>query len=183
MKFVIFCCTLVLLAACETSDSQTEIDPETIPEAERYGGTAVVSIHTDPRSLNTLVNADLEAAELQLALQSPRLVQYDGSLEPVPLLAERWDTVRVAPDTLQLTFHLRRDVRWHDGTPTAAEDVSFFQEKIPGLYSALGVTPEDTDPEAVAGTRSPLFFADEGALPFGVRAMAHLAVDYLGNTQ
>jgi amidohydrolase len=31
----------------------------------------------------------------------------------------------------------------------------------------------------VAGNHSPYFFADESALPVGVRAMANLAVDYL----
>jgi peptide/nickel transport system substrate-binding protein len=130
MKRLILPFTLVLLAACGGAGSQAATDTETIPEAERYGGTTVVSIHTDPRSLNTLVNADLEAAELQLSLLSLRLVQYDDNLEPAPLLAERWDTVRVAPDTLALTFHLRRDVRWHDGTPTTAEDVRFTYERM-----------------------------------------------------
>jgi metal-dependent amidase/aminoacylase/carboxypeptidase family protein len=62
---------------------------------------------------------------------------------------------------------------------TCAEDFSFFQEKIPGLYFGLGVTPDGIDMETVAGTHSPMFFADEAALPIGVRAMTHLAVDYL----
>jgi metal-dependent amidase/aminoacylase/carboxypeptidase family protein len=62
---------------------------------------------------------------------------------------------------------------------TWAEDFSFFQEKIPGLFFGLGVTPDGADWATVAGTHSPYFFADEGALPVGVRAMVHLAVDYL----
>jgi ABC-type transport system substrate-binding protein len=119
------------LAACGSGADGTEaFDPESLPEAERYGGTAVTSIHTDPRSLNTLANGDLEAAELQGALLSLPLVRYDAQLEPRPLLAERWDTVRVTPDTLELTFHLRRDVVWHDGVPTTAEDVRFTYERM-----------------------------------------------------
>jgi peptide/nickel transport system substrate-binding protein len=121
---------VVAFAACGSAGSQSDFDPDTISEADRYGGTAVVSVHTDPRSLNTLVTDDLVAAELQLSLLSLRLVQYDEHLEPAPLLAERWDTVRVAPDTLELTFHLRRDVRWHDGVPTTAEDVRFTYERM-----------------------------------------------------
>lgn len=62
---------------------------------------------------------------------------------------------------------------------TTSEDFSFFQEKVPGLYFGLGVSPDGTDMATVAGNHSPHFFADEGALPIGVRAMAHLAVDYL----
>jgi peptide/nickel transport system substrate-binding protein len=127
------------LAACgRAADGAEALDPDAVPEAERYGGTAVTAIHTDPRSLNTLTNADLEAAELQGALLSLRLVRYDDDLEPAPLLAERWDTVRVAPDTLELTFHLRRDVRWHDGVPTTAEDVRFTYERMQDPRVAFG---------------------------------------------
>jgi amidohydrolase len=41
------------------------------------------------------------------------------------------------------------------------------------------VTPEDGDPETAAPNHSPLFFADEGALIVGVRAMSNLAADYM----
>jgi amidohydrolase len=62
---------------------------------------------------------------------------------------------------------------------TGAEDFSYFQEKVPGAFVILGVTPKDRDPRTVAANHSPLFFADEAALPNGVRAMAGLAVDFL----
>ncbi|MFQ5568921.1 MAG: amidohydrolase [Rhodothermales bacterium] len=62
---------------------------------------------------------------------------------------------------------------------TGAEDFSYFAQQAPGLYVFLGVTPEDQDPETVPRNHSPLFFADEGALITGVRALAHLAVDYM----
>jgi amidohydrolase len=60
-----------------------------------------------------------------------------------------------------------------------AEDFSFFQERIPGLYFFLGVTPDGQDPRAVPTNHSPYFFADEGALPIGVRALTHLTIDYM----
>jgi amidohydrolase len=60
-----------------------------------------------------------------------------------------------------------------------AEDFSFFQERIPGLYFFLGVTPDGQDPAAVPTNHSPYFFADEGALPVGVRALTHLTIDYM----
>ena len=62
---------------------------------------------------------------------------------------------------------------------TTAEDFSRYQEKIPGLFFFLGVTPPGTDPRAAAPNHSPRFFVDEAALPVGVRALSHLAVDYL----
>src|SRR5882762_10193337 len=66
------------------------------------------------------------------------------------------------------------------GTPvTTAEDFSRYQQRIPGVFFFLGITPPGTDPAKVAPNHSPRFYVDEAALPVGVRAMAHLAVDYL----
>jgi amidohydrolase len=64
------------------------------------------------------------------------------------------------------------------GTP--AEDFAFFQQVIPGLYFNLGVLPDSISPEEAAPTHSPWFFADEGAIPVGIRAMANLVLDFLG---
>ena len=60
-----------------------------------------------------------------------------------------------------------------------AEDFSYFQQKVPGLFVFLGVTPRDQDYTKVAQNHSPLFFADESALPVGVKVMTNLALDYL----
>jgi amidohydrolase len=63
-------------------------------------------------------------------------------------------------------------------TPTA-EDFSRYQERIPGVFFFLGITPPGTDPAKAAPNHSPRFYVDETALPVGVKALAHLAVDYL----
>jgi amidohydrolase len=60
-----------------------------------------------------------------------------------------------------------------------AEDFSYYAQRVPGLFLFLGVTPEGQNPAAAPANHSPLFFADEGALPVGVRALAHLAVEYM----
>jgi len=62
---------------------------------------------------------------------------------------------------------------------TVAEDFSLYQQKVPGLFFYLGINRPGVDPSTVAENHSPYFFVDEGALPTGVRALAHLAVDYL----
>jgi amidohydrolase len=59
-----------------------------------------------------------------------------------------------------------------------AEDFSYFQQQVPGLFFFLGVTPAGQEATAAAN-HSPLFFADESALPVGVRALANLTADYL----
>jgi amidohydrolase len=62
---------------------------------------------------------------------------------------------------------------------TASEDFADYQKVIPGLFFFLGVTPKGKDPLTAAPNHSPYFFADEGALEVGVRALSQLAVDYL----
>lgn len=86
-----------------------------------------------------------------------------------------------------LTNQMLPSLRWASGEAgasirplvTGAEDFSFFQEKVPGMFVMLGVTPKDKDPRTAAANHSPYFFADEAALPNGVRAMTALAVDFL----
>lgn len=122
----------IVLAACGSAASSrgAESAAETVPEAERYGGTVVVALGVDPPTFNGLNAVDVESMWIHQGLLSMPLVRYDQAKQVQPWLAERWDTVRVAPDTLQLTFHLRRDVRWHDGVPTTAEDVRFTYERM-----------------------------------------------------
>jgi amidohydrolase len=60
-----------------------------------------------------------------------------------------------------------------------AEDFSFYQQKAPGLFFWLGIRPKNETPEQAASNHSPLFFIDESGLELGVRAMSHVAVDYL----
>jgi amidohydrolase len=64
-----------------------------------------------------------------------------------------------------------------------AEDFSFFQQKVPGMFFFLGVTPKGVDPKSAPQNHSPLFFADESALPVGVRALTNLALDYMYGTR
>jgi len=62
---------------------------------------------------------------------------------------------------------------------TTSEDFADYQQKLPGIFFFLGITPKGADPKTVAPNHSPRFFADEAALPVGVRALSNLAVDYL----
>ena len=75
---------------------------------------------------------------------------------------------RVAGDGLQLVPKV-----------TGSEDFSFFQRVVPGLFIFLGVTPAGADPKKAAPNHSPRFAVDESGLLLGVRALAHLACDYL----
>ena len=61
---------------------------------------------------------------------------------------------------------------------TVAEDFSYYQQKVPGLFVFLGIAPKD-DPAKSAPNHSPLFYVDESALVSGVRTLTSLALDYM----
>jgi peptide/nickel transport system substrate-binding protein len=65
------------------------------------------------------------------------LVKYDKNLNIVGDLAESWE---VSPDGLVIVFHLRRNVRWHDGRPFTSADVLYTYQitvdpKTPTAYA------------------------------------------------
>jgi amidohydrolase len=62
---------------------------------------------------------------------------------------------------------------------TGGEDFSVYQQEIPGLFFFLGVIPDSIPLGQAAPNHSPYFFADEAALPVGVKALANLTVDFL----
>jgi peptide/nickel transport system substrate-binding protein len=85
------------------------------------------------------------------------LVEPDADLEMRPALAESWD---VSPDQLHWTFHLRKGVAFHDGSPFSADDVVYsyrriIDEKLSNSYRFSSVTAVDAiDPATVRITVS-----------------------------
>jgi amidohydrolase len=61
---------------------------------------------------------------------------------------------------------------------TGAEDFSFYQEKVPGLFLFVGGMTPGTNP-ATADHHTAGFRIDEGGLTLGVKTLATLAADYL----
>ena len=62
---------------------------------------------------------------------------------------------------------------------TGAEDFSFYQQKVPGIYFVLGGMPKGGDPLTAPSHHTPDFFIDESGLKLGVKALANLTVDYM----
>lgn len=61
----------------------------------------------------------------------------------------------------------------------AAEDFSYFEAQIPGLYYILGSTKNFTSMEAAPTNHSPQFDIDESVLAVGVKAQVLTALRYL----
>lgn len=62
---------------------------------------------------------------------------------------------------------------------TGAEDFSFFQEKIPGLFFFLGGMTPGT--EEAFPHHTPDFYIDESGILLGVKTFIQLSIDYLNN--
>ena len=123
------------------------------------------SIHDRIRSIATnLAESAGAAATVEFGLGYP-VTRNDPAL-----------TERMVPTLRRVAGHDNVRVGPLTGT---AEDFSYFQQKVPGMFFFLGVTPRDQDHIKAPQNHSPLFFADESALPVGVRVMANLALDYL----
>lgn len=62
---------------------------------------------------------------------------------------------------------------------TGAEDFSFYQAKIPGLFFFLGGLPIGKDKKEAASHHTPDFFIDETSFKLGIKSLCDLTLDYM----
>ncbi|MAG76478.1 MAG: N-acyl-L-amino acid amidohydrolase [Colwelliaceae bacterium] len=62
---------------------------------------------------------------------------------------------------------------------TGAEDFSFFQEKVPGLYLFVGGKSLDVPVSEAPGHHTPEFEIDESGMKLGVELLSNLTFDYM----
>ncbi len=128
----------MLLTACSTRESPVRA------RSVFYASGA------DLQSINPLVTVHPLAKEVQKRLLLLTLAEYDSTLTPVPRLASwTWNAERTV-----LELQVRRDVFWHDGVQTTAEDVAWTlamarhpdvaYPRVRDLESVATITPVDT---------------------------------------
>ena len=66
---------------------------------------------------------------------------------------------------------------------TVAEDFSYFQRVVPGVFYHLGGSPDGVDPATAAPNHSPQFDVNEKVLPLGVKAHVFSALRFLERPQ
>jgi ABC-type transport system substrate-binding protein len=92
-----------------------------------YGSETTTNRHTlidsrdnyDPRSLDPALSTDVPTGRA-VGYVFDGLTRFTPAAQVEPALAERWE---ITPDGRTYTFHLRRNVTFHDGTPFRARDV------------------------------------------------------------
>jgi peptide/nickel transport system substrate-binding protein len=91
-----------------------------------YGDTIIEASIGDASYLNPILASDSASGDINGYVYNG-LVKYDKNLKLVGELAESWD---ISEDGLVITFHLRKNVNWHDGEPFTSKDVKFTYEKL-----------------------------------------------------
>lgn len=104
----------------------TRDTPKDVDLLPAYGDTIIVGSIGEPSILIPMLASDSASHDVA-GLVFNGLVKFDKDLSVIGDLAESWD---ISEDGLNITFHLRKDVRWQDGKPFTAEDVLFGYKTI-----------------------------------------------------
>jgi len=152
MRWIALTALLLGATACQsssTSPTATSATPRARTPVQQHLFTATIS---DPKTFNPITAVDASSAAATDALFDGLLRLNPETLQQEPVLAERWE---YNADGTVCTFHLRHDVRWHDGQPFTAADVVFtfaviFDERVPNsIKYSLTVDGQPIRVEAV----------------------------------
>ena len=122
---------LAFLGACD--DSARDAAPPPTPTAEAparadgagdepdYGGRIVMGSIGEPSNLIPYLASDSASQEVAALLYTAPL-EYDKDWNIVKLAAESWE---VEEDGTFMRFKLREGLKWQDGAPLTADDVTF----------------------------------------------------------
>ncbi|HLJ59344.1 MAG TPA: ABC transporter substrate-binding protein [bacterium] len=94
--------------------------------APKRGGTFVAAQEIDFVSLDPHTDSNFSAAQgFEHIYES--LTGYDEKTNVVPSLATKWE---IANGGKQYTFHLRPNVKFHNGQPLTADDVKYSMDRV-----------------------------------------------------
>ena len=145
-----------------------------IPEKVEMTGTIRALSTADEKMIieriKTIVTKTAEAAGAKAEINIPYTSHYPVTFNNIAL------TEKMLP-TLQRTAGASNVVL--KPAVTGAEDFSFYQEKVPGLFFFLGGMPKGKDPLTAPSHHTPDFFIDESGFTLGVKALANLTLDYM----
>ncbi|WP_201318739.1 ABC transporter substrate-binding protein [Paenibacillus sp. EPM92] len=119
----------MILSGCTSKEQGTIAESTSTKDAPKQGGTLIVGLNAEITVLDPSREAGWETFRVNRQIHES-LVTEDLSkptkevpIPPLkPALAESW---KVSEDGLIYTFHLRRGVNFHDGTPFNAAAVEF----------------------------------------------------------
>lgn len=129
--FLILALGLTLLVGCTRRTSRTTTTTEAKPVA---GGDLVIGYEQEPSILNSIIEGgDMQATKDVVGNLLWGLLVVDNEFKYQPRLAEKVPTVEnglVTEDPFTVTYNIKEDAEWSDGTPVTSADVKFTWETI-----------------------------------------------------
>ena len=115
-----------LLAGCGP-DAASQVEESSVGAgAPAHGDTFIEATIGDIAGLIPNITSDGASHDVGNMIYDG-LVKADKDLNYVGAMAESWE---FSPDCLELTWKLKRDIKWHDGHPFTAEDVLFTYQAM-----------------------------------------------------
>jgi len=112
--FVLSLLTLLILVSCEKKVTRA-------PQTGEDGGEIIVGLLNEPENLSPMYPSFTAHNEITDMLFLPLHKQnVDGQI--VPMLANSWE---YSEDLKKITYYIKNDVMWQDGTPVTAYDVEW----------------------------------------------------------
>lgn len=96
-------------------------------------GILRVGLQTSPNTLDPLLAANTTEGMVDRLLFDVLVSIDETGKKQVPILAETVPTLAnggISKDGLTITYHLRKNVKWHDGVPFSSKDVKFSWNAI-----------------------------------------------------
>lgn len=123
-------------------------------QASGAGGKVIVMTYTqEPSTLNPAYMNQWFAANLLDLYLATGLVTFNEKNEPMPWIAKEIPTTAnggISADGKAITYNLRDDVKWSDGTPLTADDYVFtYQMFLSDKNTVASRDPFDTAVEKV----------------------------------
>lgn len=114
----LFLCCGLLSGCDEENFIAVEQDQDT---SVAYGDTIIMGTIGDASNLIPPLASDASSSTITGHVYNG-LIRYDKNMRFEGDLAESWE---ISDDGREITFHLRKGVRWHDGEPFTSADVLF----------------------------------------------------------
>jgi peptide/nickel transport system substrate-binding protein len=123
MQGLVLAVALLALAGCKSGPGGNDAGPAAdIDLSPATGGALLEGSIGDASNLIPMLAGDSSSHSVASLVFDP-LLTYDRNQDQLePRLASSWD---VSEDGLEITFHLREDVRWQDGEPFTARDIEY----------------------------------------------------------
>lgn len=124
-------------APVDNKPTPTPARPTPTRPPSKPGETLTIRLQADVPMLNPWLAGGTAESQQVTGLIFGGLTRIDNHLQPQPGLADSWE---VSGDGTQLIFHLRQNVKWHDGEPFTAQDVVWSYNtlaRLPASNSTL----------------------------------------------